>query len=147
MVPEPDNLAEFIIDKRRAIELGKALFWEMRVGSDGITACGTCHFNAGADSRSKNQINPGSNQITLTGSPDPDLIFDFPPNHQLTKSNFPFRKLSNPLDRNSYPDFDSNDIVSSQGVSAAQFLYVKKGKVRDIVSPKLDQDGFLIDNE
>lgn len=146
-VSEPDNLAEFIIDKHRAIELGKALFWEMRVGSDGVTACGTCHFNAGSDSRSKNQINPGSNQITITGSPDPDLIFDFPPNHQLTMSDFPFRKLNNPLDRNSYPDFDSNDIVSSQGVNAAQFSYVKKGKARDIVSPKLDQDGFLIDNE
>ena len=32
-----------------AIQLGKALFWDMQVGSDGIQACATCHFRAGAE--------------------------------------------------------------------------------------------------
>ena len=43
--------------------LGKALFWDMQVGSDGVQACGTCHFHAGVDSRSRNQLNPNINGI------------------------------------------------------------------------------------
>ena len=39
--------------------LGKALFWDMQVGSDGIQACASCHFRAGADPRSRNQLSPG----------------------------------------------------------------------------------------
>ena len=35
----------------RALALGKALFWDMQVGSDGLHACATCHFHAGADPR------------------------------------------------------------------------------------------------
>ena len=39
--------------------LGKALFWDMQVGSDGVQSCGTCHFNGtGTDTRTKNQVNP-----------------------------------------------------------------------------------------
>ncbi|WP_238361166.1 hypothetical protein [Iningainema tapete] len=34
-VPEPDNLTDFIRDRTAAIELGKAFFWDMQVGSDG----------------------------------------------------------------------------------------------------------------
>jgi len=40
------------------VRLGKALFWDMQVGSDGIQACASCHFNGGADIRTKNQISP-----------------------------------------------------------------------------------------
>ena len=46
-------------DQEALIRLGKALFWDMQVGSDGIQACGTCHFNAGADIRTTNQVNSG----------------------------------------------------------------------------------------
>src|SRR5436309_9296140 len=35
-VPEPANLADFVQDKGAAIALGKALFWDTQVGSDGI---------------------------------------------------------------------------------------------------------------
>ena len=52
--PEPSNLGEFVLNKSEAIALGKALFWDMQVGSDGKTACASCHFSAGADSRGKN---------------------------------------------------------------------------------------------
>src|SRR5690242_7841041 len=52
-VPQPDQLDQFVADRAAAIRLGKALFWDMQVGSDGIQACGTCHFHAGADSRTK----------------------------------------------------------------------------------------------
>ena len=51
-IPE---LATYVRDRRAAIALGKALFWDMQVGSDGIQACGSCHFRAGADPRSTNQ--------------------------------------------------------------------------------------------
>jgi len=53
--------ASIVKDKAALIRLGKALFWDMQVGSDGIQACATCHFNAGADTRSRNQLSPGLN--------------------------------------------------------------------------------------
>jgi cytochrome c peroxidase len=58
-----------------AIALGKALFWDMQAGSDGSTACASCHYGAGADpitdlnqfptriTRSMNQINPGPDMV------------------------------------------------------------------------------------
>ena len=44
-----------------AIALGKALLWDMQVGSDGKTACASCHFRAGTDPRFKGTLNPGVN--------------------------------------------------------------------------------------
>ena len=68
-VPEQTNLADFVSDRQAAIRLGKALFWEMQVGSDGVTACASCHFSSGmADNRSKNQLSPGLKRITATGA-------------------------------------------------------------------------------
>jgi cytochrome c peroxidase len=40
------------------VRLGKALFWDMQAGSDGVQSCASCHFNAGADTRATNQISP-----------------------------------------------------------------------------------------
>src|SRR5690349_13404810 len=45
----PPNLSPYIQDVPAAIRLGKALFWDMQVGSDGVTACASCHYRAGAD--------------------------------------------------------------------------------------------------
>ena len=50
----PKEMAEFIRNQSAAIALGKALFWDMRVGSDDRTACATCHHHAGIDTRTKN---------------------------------------------------------------------------------------------
>jgi cytochrome c peroxidase len=50
---------QLVKDQAALVRLGKALFWDMQVGSDGITACASCHFNAGEDIRTKNQISPG----------------------------------------------------------------------------------------
>ena len=58
-VPRPANLGDFVRDERAAEVLGKALFWDMQVGSDDVQACATCHFRAGADPRAKNQVSPG----------------------------------------------------------------------------------------
>jgi hypothetical protein len=54
----PSNLFDAVEDFDAAVRLGKALFWDQQVGSDGM-ACASCHFQAGADNRIKNQINPG----------------------------------------------------------------------------------------
>lgn len=51
--------------------LGKALFWDMQVGSDGVQACATCHFRAGADPRRKNQISPGLLRVVIQGTGHP----------------------------------------------------------------------------
>lgn len=118
-VPEVPGLSEFVRDRQAAIALGKALFWDLQAGSDG-QACASCHFHAGADSRTKNQISPG-----LKGG---DIVFQKTatggggPNYQLRASDFPFHRLANPLDRESKVLFDSNDVVSSQGTFGASFL-------------------------
>ena len=79
-VPGPANLADFVSDPGAAKVLGKALFWDMQVGSDGVQACATCHFRAGADPRSKNQISPGFLRVAIKPGPvvvsDPDFDFE-----------------------------------------------------------------------
>jgi len=84
-----------------AMVLGKSLFWDQQVGSDGVQACGSCHAHAAADNRTKNQINPnGQDGIrgNPTNFPDPPntTFFPFPPNHDLTRADFPFLKLMDP---------------------------------------------------
>jgi len=64
--PTAAELSNVIRNKSAAIQLGKAFFWEMQFGSDGNTACATCHFNAGADSRSFNQTDPGLRRVDAT---------------------------------------------------------------------------------
>ena len=84
-----------------AMVLGKSLFWDQQVGSDGVQACGSCHAHAAADNRTKNQINPNG-QDGLRGNPTnfaggPNSTFDpFPPNHDLVKADFPLMKLNDP---------------------------------------------------
>lgn len=133
-VPEPANLGEFVRDRQAAIALGKALFWDMQVGSDGVSACASCHFHSGADSRSKNQLSPGLLRHNPDGSPDPDRSFTAGrgSNHQLTAQDFPISP-------------GSNDVVSSQGVFHAFFEEIESnGKDKVRVAP--DRDGFLIGN-
>src|SRR5919107_4073458 len=89
-VPRPKNLGQFVKDQSAGIALGKALFWDMQVGSDGVTSCASCHFAAGADSRSKNQLNPRVGDFAV-----------HKPNAQLTADDFPFHKLSDPGNRDS----------------------------------------------
>lgn len=122
-VPVPSNLDEFVRNKSAAIALGKALFWDMQVGSDGITSCASCHFHAGADNRSKNQVSPGLLRMRQDlSAPDPDTTFQVAgPNGQLKADMFPLRKLSNVNDNNSKVQWDFNDVISSQGVFSELF--------------------------
>ena len=113
-VPAPANLDDFVRDPAMARALGKALFWDMQVGSDGVQACASCHFRAGADPRSKNQLSPG-----LKHMPGADLAYSngTGPNRQLQASDFPLTRLANPGFRGALdPATDSNDVVSSQGI-------------------------------
>jgi cytochrome c peroxidase len=131
-VPEPPNLATFVRDRTKLLQLGKALFWDQQLGSDG-QACASCHFHAGADNRSKNQINPGFRSTVVPGG---DLAFNnngngapgpspaFGPNRQLTAGDFPLHRVANPADRTSAVLSDTNDVVSSQGVFGAQLVKI-----------------------
>lgn len=137
-VPEPPNLSEFVHDKRAAILLGKALFWDMQVGSDGMTACATCHFHAGADSRSINQMNPGALRRDAQGQLAPDRILDQGANAHLSAQLFPLRKLVDAGNRASGAVRDTNDIVSSQGVFDTVFEGLISGQAEEIVTREQD---------
>src|SRR5690242_2416890 len=124
-VPEPDNLGLFLRSepgglnaggfpiptakaRRAAIALGKALFWDMQEGSDGIQACASCHFHAGADNRTKNQLSPALLHRDAAGHLAPDHTFTFGPNFQLTSDVLPLRVLGDGGDRSSAPLRDSD---------------------------------------
>ena len=119
-VPEPSNLYDFVKNKQKAIELGKALFWDMKVGSDGVQACASCHFNAGADSRAKNQFSPGLTRANKDASPRPDHNFKKGPNFHLRAKDFPLHVKSDPINFNSTVLRNTNDVISSQGVHYSQ---------------------------
>src|SRR5262249_28376565 len=124
-IPDPTDLGTYVRDRNVAIVLGKAFFWDMQVGSDGVQACASCHFRAGADPRSINQLNPGG-----ADNPDPTIHLGGP-NYQLKASDFPLHKLADPTDRHSNVQRDIDDVVSSQGVHLRQFVGVVPGEIRD----------------
>jgi cytochrome c peroxidase len=153
-VAPPANLSDFVEDETALLKLGKALFWDMQLGSDGIQSCASCHFHAGADNRSKNQISPG-----LLASPQDksfSSVLGGGPNYQLTAADFPFRKLSNPNCRVDAPVSsqcpagpstllsDTNDVASSQGVFFSVLISTVPGQAADNVQSMPDQDGFSI---
>ena len=128
-----DGSDPIVINEDKAIALGKALFWDMNVGSDGM-ACASCHFHAGADRRVKNQLNPGEKKIDpVTGQPasDRQTFGDMlsgaagGPNYTLTSNDFPFFKLDNPLLPTTHVLntllFSSNDVAASSGTFSGDF--------------------------
>lgn len=130
-IPEPPNLFEFVKNKPAAIRLGKAFFWDMQVGSDGIVACATCHFSAGTDIRKKNTINPGSRAG--------DTTFQVRgPNESLTDTDFPFHKRQDPNFQASQVIRDSNDVVGAQGVHRTDFVSIVPGSAVDSGTPVPD---------
>ena len=142
---EPTNLGDFVKDKAAAIKLGKALFWDMSVGSDGVQACASCHFSAGADNRAKNQLSPGINRANQDASSNKDItFFKGGPNYTLQGDDFPFHKLSDPNDRNSSVIRSSNDIVSSQGVVSRTFVNAIPGFPVEMTKYLADPDGFQV---
>src|SRR5262245_51186482 len=139
-------------------QLGKALFFDMQVGGDGVQACASCHFHAGADDRITNQMSPG----IKAG----DNIHDLPgvgPNGTLNSGHFPLpvsqaavggipddpNGMTHPVTpvRNGT---DVNDVVSSQGVRLGTFAHlsdpsdVNGGRVD--TATLADHDDALHDN-
>jgi cytochrome c peroxidase len=139
----PGGANGYIKDEAAAILLGKALFWDTQVGSNAV-ACATCHYHGGADARETNQLSPG-----LKGG---NAEFDTTasggggPNYTLNSADFPAHQLINPAVRNSDVLFDSDDVVSSQGTFAADFVAIGSGAIDecDINSP--DPFGFHLNN-
>lgn len=145
-VPGPLNIDEFVRDRRLALILGKALFWDMQVGSDGVTSCATCHFHAGADNRVTNTLAPSLLRVDDNRQPAPEAAVDGGANGTLRASDFPFHRLSNPSDRHSRLLADSSRIVGSQGVSKERFGGVfprRAEEVRDMVADSAYQVGGI----
>jgi cytochrome c peroxidase len=120
-VPQPADLGRYVSDAQMLVVLGKALFWDTQVGSDGRTACATCHFHAGADHRLTNQIaGPPSSPAALR------------PNTTLTASDFPFHAFTNPTSNASPPTRDRRDVVGSAGVVKRTFVAASDGSAIEL---------------
>ena len=114
--------APIVLDKTAAIQLGKALFWDSAIGSDGM-ACASCHFHAGADRRIQNQLSTGALHKKPSGLRFQKTASNAEGgvNYRLTSDDFPLHKLQDPHDKQSAVLFDTDDVVSSSGVFAQRF--------------------------
>jgi hypothetical protein len=146
-VPLPSQLDQFVKDREAAIQLGKALFWDMQVGSDGVQSCASCHFHAGADNRTRNQFNPDRLTVVDVSEGDvrgysrapliPDLRFDTrQPNETLVREDFPLIKSIQSFVRNPNGTIlpsagNSNDVISSHGTFFTFFNGVRPGSITD----------------
>ncbi len=120
-VPPVFGIEGILADKTAAIELGKALFWDMQAGSDDTQACASCHFNAGADSRAINEVNPGQaggdNTFQVGSAPNYHLNPGTPGTGfgGYHDGDYPFHKVSD-VDQGLSLIADANDVTGSQGV-------------------------------
>ena len=153
-VPAPLDIGNYITNQAAAAQLGKALFWDMQVGSDGVQACATCHFHAGVDSRTRNQLNPkdgafGNNNLTdlvdNVGSPLPSpaagsMFVD----QEVTAAHFPTHRLidqhiiGDPKFNASNVVRDTNDVMGSMGLKRAIFNDIVIGSAVDDGTPDPD---------
>ena len=134
------DVSAYVADETAAIALGKALFWDQQMGSDGIVACATCHFSFGVDARTKNTVAPGGFADAQSPNFDDDAFYG--PNKDLNPEMFPFHAKVDPLKRTiDFPDDENlegenedpsdheenilrnnnNDVVGSQGISRRLF--------------------------
>ena len=106
-VLEPTTINDYIANREAAVRLGKALFWDVRIGSDGNTACATCHHQAGADARINNTFHPGTNGQFKSGTE---------PGARAPLAAFPFTHVEDPANRFSTRLQSHDDVAGSQGV-------------------------------
>lgn len=111
--PQPANLSQYVRDADALVLLGKAFFWDMQTGSDGRTACATCHFHAGADHRTQSQLSNANGALN--------------PNKLLTASDFPFHALSDPTRNGSAALHDTSAVAGSAGLFRRVFRDVAPG--------------------
>ena len=137
--PEPPQLPIYVKNRSAAVRLGKAFFWDMQAGSDGLTACGTCHFHAGTDNRMKNTLNPGTRAgDTVFGNSNIPGVPGFPqfgPNYTLDPVNdFPLHQRGGTGELPTDPVVrHTNDVVGSAGVPLSDFTGVVLGSAVDSV--------------
>ena len=125
-VPRPSRLGDFVADEAAAVRLGKALFWDIQLGSDGLTACASCHYHAGTDNRTRNTLHPGANGVF-------DLLpsgASGGPNAALSLDDFPFRKFAFP-DTGAGLLADTDDRRGTAGVFKQSFVAVDPGSALD----------------
>lgn len=120
-----DGASPVVVDRAAAVRLGKALFWDSNVGSDGM-ACASCHFHAGADRRVRNQLAPGGRHVAAPGF---DLGSDGlrrGPNQLLRAADFPFAQPVQPLSEADVVGLArlSDDVVGSGGSFGGSFQSV-----------------------
>lgn len=75
VLTEADSICrvdQVVADRQALVALGKAWFWEQRVGSDGQTACASCHYRAGADTKPKSL---GVALRAISSVADPRVLF------------------------------------------------------------------------
>lgn len=131
------NLNDFLNSgsaaRKALLQLGKIAFWDQQLGSGGRggdpgQACASCHFHAGADSRSRNAVNPNLTRVRDVSEGEiigfhnapghPDTTFQTrQPNQTLRFSDFPFVRTLN----DATSPANSNDVVSSQGMLRSEF--------------------------
>lgn len=119
-----DGSDPVIVDRTAALVLGKALFWDSNVGSDGM-ACASCHFHAGADVRVKNQIAPrGQGQAPDDGAFEPGVDGNARgANYVLRQGDFPLTEAVQPLEAMARYGMlrSSDDVVGSAGTFGGRF--------------------------
>ena len=145
-VPLPD-LRAFIKPgaERKLQQLGKLLFWDQSVGSDG-QACASCHYHAGADIRRNSVGSPGLLNVENTRDGDirghhlsadaPDTSFQtISPGETIAFDDFPLVKFPGQLAENGAvvgpAPGNSNDAVSSPGVTFKRFDTTVAAQVKD----------------
>jgi len=121
-----DGVDPIIKDKAMAIALGKALWWDINVGSDGMV-CAGCHGRAGAGQRVKNQLNPGLHSLKPSGQTF-QAMASGPgtggPNYTVNQRDFPFYQFNDPLNKASGVKFSTDDVLSSAGTFSGDFIGV-----------------------
>lgn len=128
----PKEWTEYIKNDSAAIALGKALFWEMRVGSDDRTACATCHHHAGVDTRTRNTAFAYRAEDFVTNKDKKSLV-----NHEWTKADHVVNDKSKDSKDFGLIVGDSTLVIGSQGVRQRDFggldekLNEKEGRVPD----------------
>lgn len=132
-VPQPADLSRYVANPQSLVALGKALFWDVQVGSDGRTACATCHFHAGADHRIRNQIaGPAASTSPVR------------PNTLLTAADFPFHAFADPTNNASAVTRDRRDVVGSAGIVGRSFVGINDGAAADVGADTTAAGGFSL---
>jgi cytochrome c peroxidase len=132
-VPQPAGLNQYVANQQALVVLGKALFWDAQIGSDGHTACASCHFHAGADHRITNEI---AGPATSTSA--------VRPNTTLTIGDFPFHAFTNPNDNGSGMIRDRHDVVGSAGIVKQAFVDVSDGHALEVGADGADPGLFSV---